>query len=92
MVFITSRITAFLALVSLAIAGPIEKRQGSDTVTYLGTQGSILCKCSRPLVYLERSHTLTDMASWRSHNKGPRIHCRHSAVLERNPRPWGYPE
>lgn len=44
MVAITSRITAFLALVSFAIAGLIEKRQGSDTVTYLCTQGSILCK------------------------------------------------
>jgi hypothetical protein len=43
MVQLSNFIAPILALASVAIATPIQKRQ-EPVVTYLGTQGPILCK------------------------------------------------
>jgi hypothetical protein len=53
MVSFTALVTTFLAVAGVAIATPTPKLAEQPVVTYLGTQGPILCKLYR-LFHLNR--------------------------------------
>jgi reactive intermediate/imine deaminase len=80
MVYLTSIVTAFLVVTGVAIAKPTPKLAEQPVVTYLGTQGPILCTS---VSVNPHERTLTIHSKRRVDVQRDSVHFRHGTLTQR---------